>query len=133
MGATKETLTVEEMKVLFYVKLLEEYEDPENPEATLGQKLDTYTCEPLGMDWLEFEGILEKFCALGILEYDDLNDMYELTDSGKKKIKKLEWMEKLSDEAVTNIHNGAVGVGNFIEKHGVDIMLKVAEIVFGRG
>lgn len=133
MGMNEKKLTEQEFKVLLYVMWLEEYEDKDYPDYTVGQKIDVYGSEPMAMDALELFDILDRFVAIGLMEMDDINDMYELTELGRKHLKSVSALDGLvEDEWATKIWNGTVTIQEFIKEYGVDILSTVAQIIFAK-
>lgn len=66
MSNSERTLTTEEFRVLLYLKWLEECDEEEYHNCTLGQKIDIHESEPLGMDAFDFYDVLDKFVYLEI-------------------------------------------------------------------
>lgn len=99
-------LTENEVKVLVYVKLLEETQLEDCLNCTVGQKIEAYGNEPLDdIDGDVFNEILDKFCSFGIMQVDDVNNLYELTEAGKEKLKELPLHNLLSEGAIKTIWN----------------------------
>ena len=131
MSTYEKKLSVVELRVLLYVKWLEAYEAPEYPNYTVGQKIDVYESEPLGLDASDFYKALDKFVDIGLLEMDNINDMYELTEYGRKQLKKLELIEGIRDEDwAIKLWNGSLSVEDFLKEHSVDILSAVVDSLF---
>lgn len=130
MSINEKKLTEQEFRVLVYVMLLEQYEDKDYPNYTVGQKIDRYGSEPMDMDAIEFFSILDKFVNIGLIEMDDINDLYELTELGRKHLKRVATLDGMvKDEWATKFWNGTVTVQEFVKEYGVDVLSTVAQIV----
>lgn len=128
--STEMKLTENEVKVLVYVKLLEETQLEDCPNYTVGQKLEAYGNEPLDdIDGDEFNAILDKFCSFGIMQVDDVNNLYELTETGKEKLKELPLHNIFSDGAIKTIWNMKEWSKAFLQEHGKDIISVVSKMI----
>lgn len=131
MSISEKKLTEQEFKVLLYLMWLDRFDDPDYPDYTVGQKIDVYGSEPMAMDALEFFDILDKLVGIGLMEMDDINDMYELTELGQKHLKRIGSLDGLvKDDFAVKIWNGTVSIQDFIKEYGVDILSTVAQIIF---
>lgn len=64
------------------------------------------------------------------MEYDEINEIYELTEEGSKKLKRLNAIEQLKEETAYKLWNGSMKVEDFVKEYGVDILLTVAGFMF---
>jgi len=82
MGA-ENLFTLDEIKVLLLIKLLDEYEHPDYLEDTLADKINRFDHSSADMDIEVFEAGLDKMEETGLLVWDNIEDAYELTEKGK--------------------------------------------------
>lgn len=138
-----EKLTLEQVKTLVWVAVLNEFEYEGLP---LGEKIAKFDYTALDMKMEEYVVCLEYLCKIGVFKpvqedeptvtlespfYDGPEDeipCYELTKKGKfVTAAVLKITGKKKDETMKCIINGTIVIGNFVKEHWTDIINIVAE------
>lgn len=133
MDTKEKLITRQEAEVMIWVKLLNDFSDPNCPNDTLDTKIEKFDVETAHIELEDFKKGLSKLIFLEILRFDEEKNIYELTGYGESVFAALTLLKNKKDKTIAFIWNGIMTAGEFIDKFSSDIniTLEVVNIKIG--
>lgn len=128
MSTKEKLITRQEAEVMIWVKLLNDFSDPNCPEDTLDTKIEKFDIETAKMELNDFKKGLNKLISLDILKLDEEKNVYELTGYGELVFVALTPLKNRKDKTIALVWNGIMTAGEFIDKFCGDINVTLEEV-----
>lgn len=127
MNTKEKLITRQEAEALIWVKLLNDFSDPNCPDDTLDDKIEKFDLETANIELSDFKKGLNKLISLDILKLDEEKNIYVLTGYGELVFAALTPLKNRKDKTIAHIWNGIITAGEFIDKFSSDINVTLEE------
>lgn len=134
MSVYKDITKKQCMEVLLWIKVINDYSDNAFEEDDFSSKLanflENYSERDMEMEVDTFILGLKKMVSLKLLEYDEENRAYEITEHCTTVVDALAKAELFTDKTIYAIKTGALTVGKIVKENidKIDITLVKFEI-----